>query len=175
LANRVSYSEEIKATPEQVWAVLTDVTRMPEWAFTEGRYPYPVEGRYGSEQREGPGTLWVGVSADGQTATQKITLWEPPYKLTYELQQMENASLQMAQTNMFELEPSNAGTRVVWTVDWKLIGGWSLNAILIRLTGNGVFEEMIAGSLENLKRVVEGEAKTREARPSEAGKLKRKA
>lgn len=160
---RVTYAEEIKATPEQVWAVLTNVTRMPEWAFTEGRYPYPVEGRYGSEQHQGPGTLWVGVSADGQTATQKITLWEPPHKLIYELQQMENASLQMAQTNLFELEPSSAGTRVVWTVDWKLIGGWSLNAILIRLTGNGVFEEMIAGSLENLKKVVEGEARIREA------------
>ncbi|NJN94049.1 MAG: hypothetical protein HC875_08110, partial [Anaerolineales bacterium] len=55
MANRVSYAEEIKATPEQVWTVLTNVTRMPEWAFTEGRYPYPVEGRYGSEQHQGPG------------------------------------------------------------------------------------------------------------------------
>jgi uncharacterized protein YndB with AHSA1/START domain len=161
LANRVSYTEEIKATPEQVWAVLTNPTRLPDWAFTEGRFPYPVEGRYGSEQREGPGTLWVGVSGDGQTATQQITVWEPPHKLVYELQQVENAALQMTQTNIFDLEPSGEGTKIVWTVDWKLIGGWSLNALLIRLTGNGVFEEMIAGSLENLKKIVETE--TREA------------
>ncbi len=156
---RVSYSEEIKATPEQVWAVLTDVTRLPDWAFTEGRFPFPVEGRYGSEQREGPGTIWIGVSGDGQTATQKITVWEPPRKLVYELQQMENAALQMAQSNTFDLESLGDGTKIIWTVDWKLIGGWSLNALLIRLTGNSVFEEMIAGSLENLKRIVEAEVK----------------
>jgi carbon monoxide dehydrogenase subunit G len=162
LANRVSYSEEIKATPEQVWAVLSNVTRLPDWAFTEGRFPFPVEGRYGSEQHEGPGTLWIGISGDGQIATQRITIWEPPQKLAYDLQQTENAALQMAQTCIFDLEPANGGTRVTWTVDWNLTGGWSLNAILIRLTGNGVFEEMIAGSLENLKRVVEAEVKTRE-------------
>jgi uncharacterized protein YndB with AHSA1/START domain len=157
---RVSYAEEIKATPEQVWAVLSDATRLPDWAFTEGRFPYPVEGRYGSEQREGPGTLWIGVSADGQIATQKITVWEPAQKLVYELQQMENAALQMTQICTFDLEPIPDGSRITWTVDWQLLGGWSLNAILIRLTGNGVFEEMIAGSLENLKKVVEGEVKT---------------
>lgn len=64
----------------------------------------------------------------------------------------------MSQLNTFELQATDSGTRVTWTVDWKLTGGWSLNAILIRLTGNGVFEEMIAGSLENLKKVVEGGA-----------------
>lgn len=159
---RVSYAEEIKATPEQVWAVLSNVTRLPDWAFTEGRFPYPVEGRYGSEQHEGPGAIWIGVSGDGQIATQKITVWEPPKKLAYELQQTENAALQMTQTSSFELEPMSEGTRIIWTVDWKLIGGWSLNAILIRFTGNGVFEEMIAGSLENLKKVVEEEVKPRE-------------
>jgi uncharacterized protein YndB with AHSA1/START domain len=157
--SKISYSEEIKATPEQIWAVLADVSRLPDWAFTEGRFPYPVEGRYGSDQREGVGTIWVGVSADGQTARQKITGWEPPRQLIYELEQMENAALQMAQTNTFNLEATPNGARVTWTVDWKLTGGWSLNAIIIRMTGNGVFEEMIAGSLENLKRVVEQEAK----------------
>lgn len=160
---QVSYAEEIKASPEQVWAVLSDVTRLPDWAFTEGRFPYPVEGRYGSEQHEGPGTLWIGVSADGQIATQKITQWDPPKRLAYELQQTENAALKMAQICTFDLEPQGDHTHIIWTVDWKLIGGWSLNAILIRLTGNGVFEEMIAGSLENLKKVVEREAKNGEA------------
>ena len=155
----VNYTEEIRATPEQVWAVLSDVTRLPDWAFTEGRFPHPVEGRYGSDQQEGVGTFWIGVSADGQTATQKITIWEPGRKLAYELQQMENAALQMAQTNTFSLEPSSQETRVTWTVDWKLTGGFSLNSLLIRLTGNGAFEEMMAGSLEKLKQVVEEEVR----------------
>src|SRR5262245_19779254 len=114
----VSCTEEIKATPEQVWVVVTDATRLPEWAYKEGRFPYPVEGRYGSEQREGLGTLWVGVSADGQMATQKIVVWEPPRQFAYELQEMANAPLQMAQMNTFELEPAGEVTKVTWRVDW---------------------------------------------------------
>jgi carbon monoxide dehydrogenase subunit G len=154
----VSYSEKIDATPEQVWAILSDVTRLPDWAYTKGRFPHPVEGRYGSEQREGPGTIWIGTSDDGQTAIQKITVWDPPQKLVYQLQETEHAPLQMSQTNTFDLEPDGDSTKVTWSVDWELTGGFSLNTILIRFSANGAFEEMIAGSLENLKHLVEEEA-----------------
>ena len=153
---KVSYSEEIQATPEQVWAVLSDVTRLPDWAYSEGRFPHLVEGQYGSEQHQGVGTIWVGTSADGQTARQKITTWDPPYKLAYELDHMENAAVNMRQTNLFELEPVATGTRVTWSVDWQLTG-FSLNSLLLRLTGGGAFEEMIAGSLEQLKQLIEQE------------------
>jgi uncharacterized protein YndB with AHSA1/START domain len=154
---QVSISEFISATPEQVWAVLANVTRMPDWAYTEGRFPYPVEGKYGSDQTEGVGALWVGVSSDGQTATQKITVWEPAVKLVNELQESENAPLEMTQINTFELAASEGQTEVTWTVDWELTGGFSLSKLLMRFTGNGSFEEMIAGSLENLKDLVEKE------------------
>ncbi|MBN1995107.1 MAG: SRPBCC family protein [Anaerolineae bacterium] len=153
----VNYTEEINAAPEQVWAVLADVTRLPNWTYTEGRFPYPVEGKYGSDQKEGPDTIWIGVSNDGQTATQKVTVWEPNQKLVYELQEMENAPLQMTQTNTFALEAMDGKTKVTWSLDWELTGGFSLSKLLIRFTGNGAFEEMIAGSLENLKQLVEKE------------------
>ena len=156
---QVSVSEFINATPEQVWAVLSDVTRMPDWAYTEGRFPYPVEGKYGSDQTEGVDTLWVGTSSDGQSATQKITVWEPPTKLVNELQASENAPLEMTQINTFELATSENQTEVTWTVDWELTGGFSLSKLLMRFTGNGSFEEMIGGSLENLKDLVEKETK----------------
>jgi uncharacterized protein YndB with AHSA1/START domain len=155
---QVNYSETIEARPEQIWAVLADVTRLPDWAYTDGRFPYPVEGKYGSDQREGAGTIWIGVAADGQTATQKITVWEAPRKLAYELQQMEHAPLQMAQTNTFELEAVGESTKVTWTVDWELTGGFSLTKLLLRFSAGGAFEEMIAGSLENLKLLVKNEA-----------------
>jgi uncharacterized protein YndB with AHSA1/START domain len=153
----VSVTEEINATPQQVWAILTDATRIPGWAYKEGRFPYPVEANYGGEQREGVGTIWVSNSVDGQTATQKIILWEAPSKLVYELQEMANAPLQMAQTNTFTLEPVVEGTQVTWEVDWQLTGGFSLSSLLIRFSGNGAFEEMMEGSLENLKELVEQE------------------
>ena len=154
----VSYTQEIKATPEQIWAVLAEATRLPQWAYKEGRFPYPVEGKYGSEQKEGVGTIWIGVSTDGQMATQKITAWEAGHKLAYELQEMENAPLPIAQTSTFILEPAGESTKVTWAVDWELTGGFSLNKLLIWFTGNGAFEEMIAGSLENLKTLVESES-----------------
>lgn len=153
----VTYSQQINAAPEQVWAVLSDVTRLPDWAYKEGRFPYPVEGKYGSDQTAGPDTIWIGVAADGQIATQKITAWEAAKRLSYELQETENAPLQMAQANTFTLEPNPEGTTVTWTVDWELTGGFSLNKLLIRFTANGSFEEMMAGSLENLKHVVENQ------------------
>jgi uncharacterized protein YndB with AHSA1/START domain len=167
---QVNYSETVEASTEQVWAVLADVTRLPDWAYTDGRFPYPVEGKYGSDQREGPGTIWIGVSADGQTATQKITIWEPPQKLAYELQEMEQAPLEMAQSNTFELEAVGESTKVTWTVDWELTGGFSLAKLLLRFSAGGAFEEMIAGSLENLKLLVEKEVATEvegEAEPEE--------
>jgi hypothetical protein len=132
---------------------------MPEWAYTE-RPPYIVDGKFGSDQTEGEGTLWVGVSSDGQTATQKITVWQPPTKLVNELQKSENAPLEMTQVNTFDLSGADGQTGVTWTVDWELTGGFSLSKLLMRFTGNGSFEEMIAGSLENLKDLVEKENKS---------------
>ena len=172
MAKQVIYFEEMKATPEQVWAILADVTRLPDWAYKEGRFPYPVEGKYGSDQQAGPGTLWIGVAADGQTATQKITAWEPPKKLSYELQETENAPLQMAQSSTFTLEPSGDNTKVTWVVDWELTGGFSFSSLLVRFTANGAFEEMMAGSLENLKHILENEpeeADTSSPEPDDEG------
>jgi uncharacterized protein YndB with AHSA1/START domain len=158
MMGQVSYTEQIEASREQVWAVLADVTRLPDWAYKEGRFPHPVEGKYGSDQREGPGTLWIGIAADGQQATQKITVWEPGQKLVYELQEMEHAPLPMTQTNTFDLEAVDNSTKVTWTVIWELTGGFSLNKLLLRFSAGSAIEEMIAGSLENLKQLVEEEA-----------------
>lgn len=154
---QVSQSEQIKASPAQLWAVLTDVTRLPDWAYKEGRFPYPVEGKYGTDQHEGPGTIWVGVAADGQTATQKITIWEPGQKLVYELQETKHAPLQVTQTNTFDLAAEGETTKITWTVDWELTGGFSLSKLLLRFSASGAFGEMMAGSLANLKQLVEAE------------------
>jgi hypothetical protein len=100
----------------------------------------------------------VSNSVDGQTATQKIIVWEPSSRLVYELQEMANAPLQMAQTNTFTLEPVEEGTQLTWEVDWQLTSSFSLSSLLIRFSGNGAFEEMMEGCLENLKELVEQEA-----------------
>ena len=154
---QLSNSILISATAQQVWAILSDVTRLPEWSYKEGRFPYPVEGRYGSDQTEGEGTLWVGIATDGQQATQKVTVWEPHHKLAFEQQATENAPLQLSQTSTFSLEPAGDQTEVTWSVDWEIGGGFSLNRLLLWFTGNSAFEEMMTGSLDNLKTLIEAE------------------
>ncbi len=152
---QVSYTQSIKATPEQVWAIISDVTRLPEWTHTEGRFPHPVEARYGTDQREGVGTVWIGVSTDGQEARQQIIVWEPPRKLVTELERVENAPLAMQQINTYSLTPTDSGTDVTWMVDWQVKGGFSLAWLSAWLTAGGGFEEMIVGSLENLQQLLE--------------------
>ena len=39
---QVTCTETIQAGPDQVWAVLADVTRLPQWAYSEGRFPATV-------------------------------------------------------------------------------------------------------------------------------------
>ena len=58
----------------------------------------------------------------------------------------------------FTLELVEEGTQLTWEVDWQLTSGFSLSSLLIRFSGNGAFEEMMEGSLENLKDLVEQEA-----------------
>ena len=60
------------------------------------------------------------------------------------------------------------GTKITWSVDWELTGGFSLSSLLVRFTGNGAFEEMIAGSLENLKDLIENALAEQVDTPAEA-------
>lgn len=154
---QIAYAQDINASPEQIWAVITDVTRLPDWAYRDGRVPYPVEGRYGTEQTEGVGTVWIGVTSNGGLATQKVTVWEPYHTLASELQRSEQAELPLAQINTLFLEPLENRTRVTWRMDWDVDSTFSLTGVMLLFAGNGIFEEMVVGSLGNLKRLIESE------------------
>lgn len=154
---QITHAQDINATPKQIWAVLVDVTRLPDWAYQNGRVPYPVEGRYGTEQTEGVGTVWVGVTQNGGLATQKVTAWEPYHTLAFELQPSEEAALPLSQINLLQLESLGDKTRVTWRLDWEVETGFSLTSVMLMFAGNSIFEEMIAGSLANLKQLIEAD------------------
>lgn len=67
-AHMVRFERTIDASPDAIWAVLTDTTLLPGWYGTDGR----IE-------------AWIGgaVSLMGGHIRGTVTHWQPPNKLTY--------------------------------------------------------------------------------------------
>ena len=152
---RITCTTEINAKPEQIWPLIADVTQHPEWAYREGRFPYLVESYCDGEPIKGLGANWVDKASDGQIVRCKIVVWEPETTLVYERQRARDAPMKIAQRHMFALEPTGDKTIVLWSVVWEPADYSWLGRRLLYFTGRDAFEEVMAGSLENLKELVE--------------------
>jgi uncharacterized protein YndB with AHSA1/START domain len=98
----ISTSVDIDADPEQVWTVVGDVARMPEWSpelrrlVVLGRKPVRV------------GTTLLGVNRRGWAVwptTSKVTRFEPGRAVAWHTRES-------GATWTYELEPTTAGTRL---------------------------------------------------------------
>jgi uncharacterized protein YndB with AHSA1/START domain/hemerythrin-like domain-containing protein len=110
---------DVAASPEQVWAVLSDVRRVPEWSHecrqvtwldgaTEGR----VGARFTGANRAGR-ARWVRPCT--------ITAWAPARRLVFHT----TGPLGMDATEWtFELEPHGAGTRLTQSFRILHMAGW---------------------------------------------------
>jgi uncharacterized protein YndB with AHSA1/START domain len=98
----ISASVEITAPPEAVWALLSDLTRMPEWS-PELRRLYVVGGK---EPRVG--TLLLGVNRRGAAVwptTSRVVRLEPGRAVAWRTRES-------GATWTYELQPTEGGTRV---------------------------------------------------------------
>lgn len=98
----ISASIDVAAPPGRVWAVVSDVTRMPEWS-PELRRLYPLGGR---EPRIG--MRMIGVNRRGYAVwptTSTVVRLEPERAVAWKTRQS-------GATWTYELEPTATGTRL---------------------------------------------------------------
>ena len=98
-------SAELDASVDEVWAVLGDFGAICGWASNVDHSCLI------SEQIEGVGTV-RRIQAGRVTVIERVTGWEPPSRLTYEI---EGLPLVRSVTSTWAIEVRGAGSRVTLT------------------------------------------------------------
>ncbi len=139
----ISASVDIAADPERVWAVVSDVTRMPEWS-PELRRLYPIGGR-----RVRVGLTMVGINRRGPVAwptTSKVVRLEPQRAVAWRTRES-------GATWTYELQPTGSGTRLTGRRDLPAFTlGTRLMAPIIGGAG-GHDQELATGIRSTLERI----------------------
>ena len=125
---------EIARPPEEVYAVVSDLARGPEWQ--PSLVHVDVEG--GTEVRR--------VAGHEREARFEVTRAEPP-----RLFEIVSHAAPVRAWATFELEPTGAGTRVRFALVLELSGPLRFAGRMIR----GRAEHEVRGDLERLKQLVE--------------------
>ena len=148
---RVEMEQEIKASPEQVWALLCDVKRFPEWVeFTERIVEEPVGAMaVGSTWRE-----YGGVPPFKSEMQWRMTEFDAP---RHQVQIGEEKQAQIELT--MELTPVGEGTRIRAQMDFEPRGMMMpLSKIMWPLLMRGRAQRAMQGSFANAKRILEDES-----------------
>lgn len=98
-------SAELDASVDEVWVVLGDFGAICGWASNVDHSCLM------SEQVEGVGTV-RRIQAGRVTVIERVTGWEPPLRLSYEI---EGLPLVRSVTNTWTMEVLGAGSRVTLT------------------------------------------------------------
>ena len=109
MTDQVSVSREIAAPPEQVWAMVCDLTRMGEWSPENAGAKW-LRGATGPE----PGAKFRGTNRNGKKkwdTVAKIADADPGRRLSFHV---TAAGLKVAEWR-YELEPISGGCRITET------------------------------------------------------------
>ena len=147
-----SVAAVVDATPEQVWAVLTDVTRIGEWSH---------ECREAAWTGAGPQGPAVGASFRGRNTAGlvrwgrpcEITVSEPPRRFVYRTDgKLAGDCTQWA----FDLEPVGSGTRIVQSFRVISLPRWAEMVICLLVPEHQDRREALVADLARLGRVAGG-------------------
>lgn len=134
---RVHQSLHIDRSPKEVWALVGDIERSPE--FFAGITKWSRK----SEQRTGVGARYrvlmqVGSIQAGGTIA--VTEWEEGRLIAWE----SETGIQM--TGRTEIEPEGAGARVHLEIAFTLPGpaGWLVERITGRIVGRNLWATLLA-------------------------------
>jgi uncharacterized protein YndB with AHSA1/START domain len=152
MADKIEISRDIAAPPDEVYAAISDVTRMGEWS----------EECYACEWHEGVDGPAVGATFDGHnrngdfgwTTQGKVVEAEPGRAFAFEVSMMDFHYA----TWGYRIEPTETGSRVTeWAEDLRpestLEYAKSISGIEDRPGRN---RETMSGTLERLAAALEG-------------------
>ncbi len=112
------------ASPEEVWALLSDITSWPRWGlWEEARVETP-----GAQEPQGLGTIRY-MQADRMKTTEEIYIYEPPHHLAW-LQLKTNAPVRNYRSDVQLTPIPDGGTQINWRASYesKIFGvGWMLD------------------------------------------------
>jgi uncharacterized membrane protein len=144
---RIERQLVIERPPSEVFALLTDLDRLPEWATivvgTRDVSDLPL--RVGCTFRQTLRVLGREVESDW-----RVTELEAPRRVAYEATAPGGGTLTMRQT----VVPGDGGSRVELELDYEVPGGW-LGELLDRGLIEQQNEREAEQSLERLKRLAE--------------------
>ncbi|MGN6577536.1 MAG: SRPBCC family protein [Nocardioides sp.] len=151
----ISATVDVAAAPEAVWAVVSDVTRMPEWS-PELRRLYVL----GGAKQPRVGMTLLGINRRGFVAwptTSKVTRLEPGRAVAWKTRES-------GATWTYELEPTENGTRLTGRRDLPkfTLGTTVLGPIIGGAEGHDrELADGIRSTLEQIKATVEASSPAR--------------
>ncbi len=136
---------EVERTPEEVWKVIADVERAPEWV------PDMISARKLTEGEIGVGTRYhevISMQGKESEAELEITRYEPHRVFAHE---GEGGPAKFSAT--FTLEPTDSGQSTKLTHSWtlKMSGIMRMMEPMIR----GLVQKNSEAATDNLKRLLE--------------------
>ena len=141
---RVAAEVTVRAIPEDVWVVLLDWERQPEWMVDA------VTVRVASPRRSGHGTrVEVRTRILGLpllTDVLEVTDWDPPRRIVMARRGFVRGS------GTWRLEPDPTGTRFTWSEEIRL--AIPVVGELVLLAYRPIMRGLMRRSLENLARQV---------------------
>jgi hypothetical protein len=137
----------IRATPERVWEVISDLPAQASWMVDVRRLEVT------SEQQSGVGTV-IEVTSElfGRPLvkdTMRITAWEPPHR--FDVEHVGG----FTGTGSFIVEPAPGGCIFTWIEDFKPPLGPVGEAGFAAVVGPHL-KRVFGRSLDNVRRLAEG-------------------